>query len=451
MNTSKIGAMNQIMSKHVMSKEIKSEIDRFPSMTILGLGQGGGRIAAEFSRFEFPTFLVNSSKSDMDEHKLIPDDRKILTKSAEYPELEGTDKNAQLGYQIAAENRETYKKLLVKDEFQNADFVWVTVSLGGGTGNGALKVALTFLKQIRKRRELPGGRIPLGVICSLPSKDEKGSSFRQNALAGIKVLQEMVENEEIGSVLVIDNEKIKDYYAESPVKTYANNIIDAKSYSNMVVATLVVELSTMPLLSGRSVFDRTEYLSTISTPGWLSISKMDDVNSIDNDLEKIIGQLFTQNEVLAENTIDNVATGAVAVLYPEAKKVSSKDVDDVFRYTSELLDTKINNAISANSAIDSLILYGVTVSNSLPKRVKELSAELKEWKEREQEQLRKRKESAANDIGLSEFDDFFSASAKTSRQQQASINIDELDDELDNKKRSKSYSLTMDDLDDLDF
>ncbi|MEH6945416.1 cell division protein FtsZ, partial [Bacillus sp. JJ722] len=205
----RVGATKALLSEHVNSDEVKTELDRFLSMTVIGLGQGGGRIAAELSRFGMPTYILNSSKTDMDEHnKLIPDSRRILTKSKQYNEIEGTSKNAALGFQIAKENQDEYKKVALNEDVQNADFVWVSVSLGGGTGNGALKVALAFLSKVRSNRSLPNGKIPLGIICSIPSKDERGSTFRKNALAGISELQKLITEGKIGSVLVIDNEKM---------------------------------------------------------------------------------------------------------------------------------------------------------------------------------------------------------------------------------------------------
>ena len=107
-----LGAIKAILSPHLLNRELETEMKRFPAQAIVGLGQGGGRIAAELSRFGFPTFLLNSSKSDMDEHKhLIPEERRIVTSSKDYPELEGTDKNAQLGFEIAKENAQLYNQV----------------------------------------------------------------------------------------------------------------------------------------------------------------------------------------------------------------------------------------------------------------------------------------------------------------------------------------------------
>ncbi|WP_214484489.1 cell division protein FtsZ [Bacillus sp. SM2101] len=416
-NTTKLGQLKAFLSPHVLSKSIGNELDRFPSMTIAGLGQGGGRMAAELARFGLPTFLFNSSISDMNEHTdIIPDERRIVTKSDKYQNLEGTDKNAQLGYQIAVDNKDTYAQVLLKEEFQTAEFVWVTVSLGGGTGNGALKVALSILSQIRAKRALPGGKVPLGVICSLPSSDEKGSAFRKNALAGVKILQDLINENKIGNVLVIDNEKMRDFYENNNFKTSNNRLIDAKSYTNMIVASSLVEAATIPLMGGRSVLDKTELLSTWATPGWLSISKMNNIKiNEDFKYDKVIKTLFTNNEVLADysfgemNSDDmfntNVSAGAVAVIYPDIKNIPPQVADDVYKYASNLLNTKVNLAISRNERLNELLIYGLAVLSEPPTRIQALIEEKDQWEKIEKDQAEKKKQASLN---LSGFDDFFS-------------------------------------------
>lgn len=440
-----LGAIKALLSPHLLSDELKSEMSRFPSQAIIGLGQGGGRIAAELSRFGFPTFLLNSSKSDMEEHKnLIPEPRRIVTSSKDYPELEGTDKNAQLGFEIAKENAGLYKQVALNDAIQDAEFVWIAVSLGGGTGNGALKVALAYLSKVRENRALPGGKIPLGVICSLPSSDEKGSAFRKNALAGISVIQQLMNENKMGTAIVIDNEKMKDYYANSPLKTYGGTEIDAKSYSNMVIASSLAEISSLPLMDGRSVFDKTELLTTLSTPGWLSLSKHKELKT-DENIESVIKNLFNNNEILATYKVQNAVAGAVAVLYPTTKNVSPKIADDVFRYTSDLLNTKVNLAISKNSKLDSLTLYGLAVYPTPSIRIQQLKEELSQWEQIEKEQEDAKKQ-AASSLGLDEFNDFFSSGDSNKRRKKLTLDDLSEDHEVDKPKKAKVADLA-----DIDF
>ena len=424
-NFDNIGAIRNVLSKHVFSKELTNELDRFPNMTFIGLGQGGGRIASEFSRFDFPTYLVNSSKSDMEEHnKLIPEDRRIITSSTNFPELEGTAKNPKLGFEIAKENQEAYMNIALSEDVQNADFVWVTVSLGGGTGNGALQIALHFLSNVLQNKKSPTGKIPLGVICSLPSKDEAGSSFRENTLAAINLLQTLIDDEKIGSVLVIDNEKMTNYYADRPMEAYNGMKIDAKGYSNIVLAALLSEVATLPLLHGRSVFDKTEFLDIISTPGWLSFSKMSGLDE-ENNLEELVEQLYTTNSVLAQSDIKSSIIGMVGITYPSNTNVSPKTADDLYKYSSNILNTTVHLSISPNTKIPDITLYGVVVSSTAPDRISEIKTELIEWRKIEEEQ-RLETEKKREKLALGNFDDFYSNSGIVQRDNRNTSSLDDM-------------------------
>lgn len=445
----KVGATRAILSPHVRSQEVQTEIQRFPKYAVVGLGQGGGRMASELARFGFPTYIVNSSKSDMEEHKrIIPDSNRILTSSKEFPELEGTDKNALLGFEIAKENKDLYKQLAQSDEIKDAEFVWVCVSLGGGTGNGALRVALSYLSQIRSKRKYLGeGKVPLGVICSLPAKSEYGSTFRNNALAGVALIQSMIDEKKIGSVLTIDNEKISNYYEDNPLVTMKKTEIDAKTYTNMMVSSLLVEVSSLPLLNGRSVLDKTEFLSTIATPGWLSISRSSGIQD-DENLGRLVENLYTKNEVLAQNDMQNIIVGATAIIHPSNKNVSPEKADNVAKIANQLLGTRINVSITSNTSLQELMLYGFAVSSSVPSRVKELEEELDVWllKEEEKEQERLK---AAQSATSSRFKNFFNQSSEFSNRK-SDDSTDFVDDFEDDFEKGNDYvkAASVDELED---
>ncbi|KGP77463.1 MULTISPECIES: cell division protein FtsZ [Paenibacillus] len=439
-----LGHLRRMISPYVFSESILNEIDRLPNQVIIGLGQGGGRMAAELSRCGHPTYLFNSSKSDLNEHKnLIPDDRRIETPSKRLVGLEGTDKNAKLGFEIAKENIDLYKQVAIQPDVQLADFVWVTVSLGGGSGNGALKVIMEILSKVRERKQLPGGKIPLGVICSLPSTDERGVAFRDNALAGIYVIQDLMAKGKMGAALVIDNEKLKDYY-ENGERVQG---VDARSYTNMVVASTLYDTAALPLLEGRSVYDKTELLSTWSTPGWLSVSKRSIPLSDDVIYKAEIENLFKRNEVLANYRLNNVLTGAIAVIYPNNRKISPQIADDIYRDTSEILNTRVNHAISKNDRLyNEILLYGLAVVSDPPLRIEELKHEREEWQVIEEEQKRAREQTAA---GLSDYNDFFSTNTSTNTNQGGLLTLDDLDERDTEDKPAALADLS--DLDDLDL
>lgn len=389
---SDLGVANRIMEEHLKTPEVNKNKDKFVKFAFIGLGQGGGRIAAEFSRYRFPTYLFNTSESDMAEHeKLIPRENRILTTSTQTKHnVEGTDKNADLGYTIASEteNQRKYATVMMKPEVMDADFVWVTVSLGGGTGNGALPVVLNMLQKVRKKKRFTVDRVPFGVICSLPPKDEVGSKIRENAIKGIDELKRLISEGEIGSVIVIDNEKLNEnFLSEELVNKATGDFIDAKSYANIMVSLAVVETAAIPLLKGRMVLDMAEYLGTISTPGWLSISKakVSDVNGLD----VVVKTMFEENEILATTTGEAVVNAAMAMLVPKTQHIPTNIQDNVLRYASTNYNVR-NRGILTVPDLNETILYGMSVSLAPPIRAEELDEELKVLKELEKQELAKR-------------------------------------------------------------
>lgn len=426
-NFENLGAIHAVISKHVTSNEVRSEANRFPKFAVIGLGQGGGRMAAEFARFGLPTYIVNSSKTDMDEHKkIIPEENRIFTPYKD-SKLEGTNKNIQTGKDLAVENKETYKKLVLKDDVENAEFVWVCVSLGGGTGNGAIRVALSYLSQRRRKKGLIDGKVSLGVVCSLPAKSEYGSTIRSNALAGIAYIQSLINEGIIGSVLVVDNEKMARYYDENPLQTKNKTEIDAKSYTNMMVASLIMETSSLPLLSGRQVLDKTELLSTFSTPGWLSISRQTGISNEDK-LEGLVETLYTNNEVFAQNDITNSIMGAIGVVHPTSKKLSPETADRVTVLAQEVLETQVNVAIVSNSALSDVQIYGLAVTTNQPTRVHELEEERNKMKEKEDAKKLRAQEQAKNSPANAHIDLFNTTSAKENQ----TLDDFEFEDEFEN-------------------
>lgn len=390
--TQQTGISRRIMEKHLRSKEVLDKKDQFVKFAFLGLGQGGGRIASEFARFGFPTFLFNTSSSDMEEHAdIIPQENRILTTSTETNHhFEGTDKNADLGYTIASEeaNQMKYATVVMKPEVMNADFVWVTVSLGGGTGNGALPVVIDMLRKARHHKRFTSDKVPFGVICSLPAKDEVGSKIRDNALKGIEELQSLIAEEEIGSVIVIDNEKLNHYYDQDALQKKSNgDYIDAKSYTNIMVSLALLETAAIPLLKGRVVLDMAEYIGTISTPGWLSLSKAKVADG--SILEPVIKNMFEENEILADTSGEAIINAAAAILVPASQSIPTNVQDKALQYASINYKAR-NKAIVKVSNLDDTLLYGMSVSVAPPTRVEELKTEFEEFKAQEQADLEKR-------------------------------------------------------------
>ena len=123
----------------------------------------------------------------------------------------GAGGNPELGRSEAEKNIEDIKKLLS----DGTKMVFVTASLGGGTGTGAAPVVAQVAKDM--------GILTVGVV-TIPFYFEK----KQKIIKALKGVDELRKN--VDAMLIINNERLCDVYADSniPVKesfARADNIL----------------------------------------------------------------------------------------------------------------------------------------------------------------------------------------------------------------------------------
>ena len=101
----------------------------------------------------------------------------------------GAGSNPEIGKKAAEESREA-----IKDQIKDADLVFITAGMGGGTGTGASPVVAQIAKEL--------GILTIGVVTT-PFGFE--SNFKQrNAEMGIENLRKYVD-----SLVIIPNEKLR--------------------------------------------------------------------------------------------------------------------------------------------------------------------------------------------------------------------------------------------------
>jgi cell division protein FtsZ len=110
----------------------------------------------------------------------------------------GSGCNPEIGRNAAIENLDEIKKILS----DNAEMVFITAGMGGGTGTGAAPVIAKEAKEM--------GILTVAIV-TMPFEDE-GDDSRNRALDGLHVLRQYVD-----SLLIINNEKIYEIYPDLPV------------------------------------------------------------------------------------------------------------------------------------------------------------------------------------------------------------------------------------------
>lgn len=137
----------------------------------------------------------------------------------------GAGNNPQHGMDAAAESTEEIKRVLV--DGNTTKMLFVTAGMGGGTGTGAAPVIAAIAKEMQI--------LTIGIV-TIPFRFEGPKRVKQ-ALAGIDELKKNVD-----SLLVIDNEKIKEMYGKLTLKeafTNADNVLTlaAKGIADIITCT----------------------------------------------------------------------------------------------------------------------------------------------------------------------------------------------------------------------
>ena len=156
----------------------------------VGLGQGGGNIAAELYRRGYPAVVLNTATSDLT--SLVKGPSSIPAEHCYYIGVEGYDgAGGDAGYGRECIRRYAAAiKRRVEALTQNADALLICAGLGGGTGSAVAELLSTL-------EELD---VPTLVLATLPTEHESAIA-KVNA---VRALNETVAHHALG-LLLIDN------------------------------------------------------------------------------------------------------------------------------------------------------------------------------------------------------------------------------------------------------
>jgi len=184
-------------------------VDRSLDIAVLGLGQAGGNIAAEFHRRGYRALAFHNAKADLaalGSGKLaLPDAQRV------YIGLDGSDaagSDVEHGRECIAAHAERIRTA-VAEHAANADIVLLAAGLGGGVGSCAPEFAALLHEQ----------NVPLVALTALPHHHESGIA-KVNALCAIRDLAQV---RPFGWVL-IDDAKLARLHRDVPINAYFETI-----------------------------------------------------------------------------------------------------------------------------------------------------------------------------------------------------------------------------------
>ena len=157
---------------------------------VIGLGQGGGRIAHEFGKgFDIPVVYMNLAGVDFTHIPAMPKDILVFEEG-------GTGRDPQFGERMVRESFDDLLYFLDRPDYHEAKYVLVCVGGGGGAGIGFMFPLLDHLVVDKKE---------VFLVYTLPESRE-GIPTKPNALEALdKVIARYLQKEKI-STLLIDND-----------------------------------------------------------------------------------------------------------------------------------------------------------------------------------------------------------------------------------------------------
>lgn len=193
--------------------------DRALDIVAIGLGQGGGNIAAEFGRLGYKAMALNTAHTDLSAlapgARLAPNgsiapgsgQTALSREQCVYIGLDGYDgAGADLNYgrECIRENAARIREA-VQAHAEGADVVVLTAGLGGGTGS-----AVSELFDVLEDLELP-----ILVLATLPGEHESGIA-KVNAARG---LSELVKRKPYGWIFA-DNQRLAQNHGNVSLDRY---------------------------------------------------------------------------------------------------------------------------------------------------------------------------------------------------------------------------------------
>ncbi|MBO6585634.1 MAG: cell division protein FtsZ [Gracilimonas sp.] len=207
---------------------------------VIGVGGGGGNAINNMINMGLESVEYIALNTDAQALKNSMADIKVQVGSALTNGL-GAGARPEIGREAVEENRHE-----IEESIENADMVFVTAGMGGGTGTGGAPV----VAGIAKRR----GILTVGIVTT-PFECE-GKVRKKYALEGITELKKNCD-----TVIVIPNERLLDIADEN------TSLMDAFAMANEVLYNATRGISDLILMPGLINLDFADVRTTMSDGG----------------------------------------------------------------------------------------------------------------------------------------------------------------------------------------
>jgi cell division protein FtsZ len=305
--------------------ELESRTD--PVIKVLGVGGAGGYFINSMMETNLKKFEFVAINTDVKELSRCNASEKIQIGET-LVNGSGADTNPQVGYHSAHEDQDKLKAI-VKD----ADMVFITAGLGGGTGTGASPVIAELARN--------AGALTVAVVTR--PFDFEGKIRSYQAEDGIKGLKNYVD-----ALIVIPNQKLIDTIEKN------TPIAEAFNIGNDAICQAVKSITDLITNTGYIVVD------------------LNDVKTILIDAGKVlmgvgIGSGENRAKIATEKAISNLcleelsmkgAKGILVNISGSSSDLGLLEVSEVMSIIHDMVDTDAN------------VIWGMVLDDNLDKDIK---------------------------------------------------------------------------------
>lgn len=261
-------------------------VERSSIIKVLGIGGGGNNAVNHM--FEKGIRDVNFIVCNTDQQALSKSPVPVKVQIGEaLTEGRGAGSQPEIGRKAAMENINDVMDALSG----NTKMVFITTGMGGGTGTGATPVIAKACKE--------AGLLTIAVV-TIPFKSEGKVRIKQ-AIEGVDELKDYVD-----SLLVINNEKLREIYGNQPVST-------AFAKADDVLTTAVKGIAEIITVTGYINVDFADVETVMKDSGvaimgmGLASGENRAIRAIENALKS---PLLNSNDITgAQSILINISTG----------------------------------------------------------------------------------------------------------------------------------------------
>jgi len=294
---------------------------------VVGCGGGGGNSVSRMREIGIKGCEVIAINTDAQDLLYTNVDTKILI-GRELTGGLGAGSNPRIGEEAARESEQEIKKRL-----SNADLVFVTCGLGGGTGTGSAPIVAEIAKKL--------GALVIGVV-TLPFTVE-GQKRIENAQYGLERLESIAD-----TLIVIPNDKLLELAPDLPLQT-------AFKVADEILTNSVKGITELITSAGLVNLDFADIRAVMSNGGVSLIGIGESDNSQNRALEAVNRAI---NNPLLDVKINKARGALVNVIGgPDMSLEEYKQVME-----------EINNKV----APDAKIISGAKISADMEKSIKVL-------------------------------------------------------------------------------